>query len=208
MFANPSLSIVKCLGLRLQSQFGPLKSRGTKYGNFGPYLFYTFSLCEQTQPSKKTFHRKMQIDCNSESIKAFCMGRLNWFRCLAKTTGWHHTECSISVSAKISAFSKFNFSVTSWPILKFENILELDLSGMKIPKHFTGKYYIAKWLGNPSQNISWFMSKKNVVQNDIKVRFFWNRLHSHSKIVLKKIKIDAEMTELWPLKKWQVLPKA
>ena len=35
--------------------------------------------------------------------------------------------------------------------------MELDLhillSGMKIPKHFMGKYYPAKWLGNPSQKI-------------------------------------------------------
>ena len=84
--------------------------------------------------------------------------------------------------------------------------MELDLhillSGMKIPKHFMGKYYIAKWLGNPSQNISWFMSKNKVVQIEIKLRFFENRLHSHSKIVVKNFKIGAEMSELLPFKKW------
>ena len=44
------------------------------------------------------------------------------------------------------------------------------------------------------------MSKNKVVQIEIKVRFLENRLHSHSKIVLK-IKIGAEMSELLPFKK-------
>ena len=44
------------------------------------------------------------------------------------------------------------------------------------------------------------MSKNKVVQIEIKVRFFENRVHFHSKIV-KKIKIGSEMSELLPFEK-------
>ena len=45
------------------------------------------------------------------------------------------------------------------------------------------------------------MSKNKVVQIEIKVRFLENRVHSHSKIVKKKIKIGSEMSELLPFEK-------